>query len=77
MNFLVFLGFSLFFWFFLDFFLNFVSVGYRSSGTFYVEKMEPTQEDDINKLPPAFIVKARAQKLPKSDFGLKGGSSGN
>ena len=41
-----------------------------------MKKLTPTEPDPQSYVPPAYIVKAKAQKLPKSDLSLSGGSSG-
>ena len=37
--------------------------------------MVETTPDDITRLPPAYVIKAKAQKLKKSDMSLTGGTS--
>ncbi len=41
-----------------------------------VDKLKETIADDVTRLPPAYIIKAKAQKLKKADLSLSGGSSG-
>jgi hypothetical protein len=41
-----------------------------------VETMTETTPDDVTRLPPAYVIKAKAQRLKKSDMSLTGGTSG-